>query len=101
MRPDIDGILAGGFGRGDVALVGAVIEDDDPGRVLQRRARLRLGDRPLDSTLTRLGVADEHRHPHASRADGDVRVEDLAVSTAIFHSFLGRPVIHEHNRYGE
>src|ERR1700732_2033456 len=55
---DIDRVLPGCFGRGDVAFIGAVVDDDHAGRLPQSSARLALAERPFKFHIDRLAVAD-------------------------------------------
>ena len=88
---DVNGVLAGALLRGDVAFVGAVVDDADARRRAQRRPGFLLADRLFELDVHRRGMADEHRHTHAGRGNLDVGIEDLARLTAIFHSSLVEP----------
>ena len=92
---DIDRVLARRLGRGDVAFLGAAIDNGDARRPAQRLARLVLAERPLELDVDRLAMADEDRHPHAGRGHGDIGVEDLARLDRHLPFFLGVAVVHE------
>src|SRR5581483_11271212 len=75
---DINRILAGRLRWRHVALVGAVIDDDNPGGRAQRGARAVLRQRPLELDINRLGVPYKDRHADAGGRHRYVRVEDFA-----------------------
>ena len=92
---DIDRIFAGRFGRGHIALVGAVVDDRDAGRLAQHCARPLLAEGPFEFDIDRLPMADENGDAHASRGHCDVGVEDLSRLGRHLPFFLGRAVVHE------
>ena len=74
---DEDRELALAFLGRHVAAVLALIDDDDAGRLAQDVAGLVLVQRAFELDVHRLGVTDEHGHPHAGGGELDLGVEDL------------------------
>jgi hypothetical protein len=66
-----------------------------PGAFAQDVARLVLVEELLELDVDRLGMAHEHRHPHAGRGHLDLGIEDLLRLDHHLPLFLGRPVLHE------
>ena len=81
--------------RRDVAAGFALVDHQAAGRLAQDLARLIRTDRILEFDVHGFRMTDEHGHPHASRRELDLRIENLLRLGDHLPLFLGRSVIHE------